>query len=324
MTNGLVSIIIPTYNRAHLIVDTLKSILSQTYTNWECLVIDDGSTDETQNVVEEFSKKDHRVQYHKRPESIVKGANSCRNYGFELTSGEYVNWFDSDDIMLADFLEKKINAFTSEIQFVIASGFDWFPNNDSKIILKIEETDNLYVDFVLWKIKILTPSVLFRKSFLQNKELFATSMKRGQEAELFARIFFECTASDYKIIHEYGFLYRQHEDSKTAKNTIYNKGYKESLLFYLFENFKRSEQVKSKELLDFFYDRLIKLFISSNENNHKKVTFFILTNFYPRLIKYDLFKAIELILVGRLMYFFKKSPQKFRNRWLKFKFKWNE
>ena len=107
MTNGLVSIIIPTYNRAHFLGDTLNSVISQTYTNWQCLVIDDGSSDDTENIVTGFCKKDQRIQFYKRPESILKGANSCRNYGFELSSGEYVNWFDSDDIMLPDFLEKK-------------------------------------------------------------------------------------------------------------------------------------------------------------------------------------------------------------------------
>ena len=323
MTNGLVSIIIPTYNRAHLLGDTLNSVLSQTYTNWECLVIDDSSTDDTENIVTGFCKKDQRIQFYKRPESILKGANSCRNYGFELSSGEYVNWFDSDDIMLPDFLEKKINAFTTEIQFVITSGFNWFPNEDSKIILEIENTDNLYADFILWKIKILTPSVLFRKSFLSSKELFNTTMKRGQEAELFARIFFECNSADYKIIQEYGFLYRQHEDSKSAKNAIYNKGYKESLLYFLFENFKRSEKIKSNELLDFFYDRLIKLFVTSNRNNHQAVTSSILNEFFPLLLKYDKVKALELIFLGKVMSAFKKSPQKLRNRWLRFKFNWN-
>ena len=86
-------------------------------------------------------------------------------------------------------------------------------------------------------------------------------MKRGQEAEYFTRLFFNCKETQYKIIPELGFLYRQHEDTKSSKNTIYNKGYKESLFYFLLENFKRAEQLKSKELLDFFYDKLIKLIV---------------------------------------------------------------
>ncbi len=324
MTNGLVSIIIPTFNRAHLIESTLESIVLQTYQNWECIVVDDGSTDDTETVVGEFCKKDTRIRFYKRPDCMSKGANSCRNYGFEQSSGEFVNWFDSDDVMLEHFLEDKMAAFSEDVQFVIASGFYWNPENDSKSVLKMEQTNDLYADFAMWKIKIITNSVLFRKSFLENKAMFNPTMKRGQEAEYFTRLFFNCNATQYKIIPELGFLYRQHEDTKSAKNTIYNKGYKESLLYFLFENFKRAEQLKSKELLDFFYDKLIKLIISSNGNQHKEVTLSIINDFYPRLKKYDKLKAFELIILGRLMYFFNKSPQVLRNRWLKFKFNWNE
>ena len=63
----LISIIIPTYNRAHLIGETLDSILVQTYPNWECIVVDDGSTDTTADVMREYIKKDNRFQYHQRP-----------------------------------------------------------------------------------------------------------------------------------------------------------------------------------------------------------------------------------------------------------------
>ena len=82
----------------------------------------------------------------------------------------------------------------------------------------------------------------------ENKEMFNPKMKRGQEAEYFTRLFFNCKETQYKIIPELGFLYRQHEDTKSSKNTIYNKGYKESLFYFLLENFKRAEQLKSKEL----------------------------------------------------------------------------
>ena len=104
--NQLVSIIIPTYNRAHLIGETLDSILAQTYTNWECIIIDDGSSDDTLEVIDNYIKKDNRFQYYRRPVERSKGPNVCRNFGYELSKGEYINWFDSDDVMLPTFLEK--------------------------------------------------------------------------------------------------------------------------------------------------------------------------------------------------------------------------
>lgn len=324
MTNGLVSIIIPTYNRAHLIEATLKSILLQTYQNWECIVVDDGSIDETESIVHSYSNKDNRIKFFKRPQSLQKGANSCRNYGFQMSSGEYINWFDSDDVILENFIKNKVNALTPDIHFIIGNGYFWYPETNTKKVLNLADTDNLYLDFVMWKLQIITNSVLFKRNFLKDKELFNPNMKRGQEAEFFSRLFFECTSNQFKIIQNADFLYRQHDESKSTKNKEYNKGYKESSFYYLFENFKRSEQIQSTELLNFFYNKLIKLFFSSNENVHDKVTKSILHQFLPRLLKYDRIKASEIIILGRVMLMIKKSPYFLRKRWLKFKFNWNE
>ena len=78
MSQPLVSIIIPTYNRAHLISETLRSIKLQTYQNWECIIIDDGSTDNSAEVIAEFCAQDNRSQFFKRPQNQPKGANTCR------------------------------------------------------------------------------------------------------------------------------------------------------------------------------------------------------------------------------------------------------
>ena len=97
----LVSVIIPTYNRAHLIGETLDSALAQTYQNWECIIGDDGSSDNTDEVVGEYVKKDSRFKYFHRPDQHLRGGNGARNYGFKMSQGEYVNKYGI-------FLEKKI------------------------------------------------------------------------------------------------------------------------------------------------------------------------------------------------------------------------
>lgn len=86
----LVSIIIPTYNRAHLIGETLDSVLAQTYENWECIVVDDGSTDHTDEVMAEYCAKDSRFRYFHRPDTHKPGGNGARNYGFLMSRGEFV------------------------------------------------------------------------------------------------------------------------------------------------------------------------------------------------------------------------------------------
>lgn len=88
------SIIIPTYNRAKLIGITIESVLCQRFTDFEILVVDDGSKDNTEEVVRQFS--DHRIRYFKK-ENAERGA--ARNYGRARAMGKYVNFFDSDDLM---------------------------------------------------------------------------------------------------------------------------------------------------------------------------------------------------------------------------------
>ena len=95
----LFSIVVPTYNRAHLIGKTLDSLLLQSWPRWEILVIDDGSTDDTESVVKGISHP--RIQYFKK-ENAERAA--ARNYGAARARGDYVNFFDSDDLALPNHL----------------------------------------------------------------------------------------------------------------------------------------------------------------------------------------------------------------------------
>jgi len=99
MKDAKISIIIPTYNRAHLIWETLESVMNQTYTNWECLVVDDGSDDYTKELIDFYCEKDSRIKFLKRIQ-LPKGASHCRNIGIENAKGEFCIFLDSDDLLL--------------------------------------------------------------------------------------------------------------------------------------------------------------------------------------------------------------------------------
>lgn len=101
MSKPFFSIVVPTYNRSHLITATINSILLQSYTNYEVIIIDDGSTDNTEAVLKPFLKEN--VQYYKK-ENAERAA--ARNYGTTKAKGDYINWFDSDDLMLSNHLEE--------------------------------------------------------------------------------------------------------------------------------------------------------------------------------------------------------------------------
>lgn len=321
----MISIIIPVFNRENLIKQTLDSVLHQTYINWECIIVDDGSTDNTLESIKKYVIKDNRFKFFVRPENLPKGANSCRNFGFEKASGDFIQWFDSDDIMLEDFLSTKLNEFTEDLEMVITSGYFWNSKKKTKEAIELVNSDlHLFEDFIQWKIKILTPSVLFRKSFLNGKKLFDTSIKRGQEAEFFSRIFFNLEKSKFKIKSKYLFLYRQHTDSITSENSSYNSEFKNSSLFILSENFKRAEQIKSSILLDYLNKQIINLFFLSIQNNDSSLAKKIINTNFQTLTKYGIMKSLEMIVIGKILVAITFPSFTFQKRWKNFNFNWNE
>jgi GalNAc5-diNAcBac-PP-undecaprenol beta-1,3-glucosyltransferase len=94
-----------TYNRSEYILESIQSILAQTYQNWECIIIDDGSTDNTQEVLAPILKQDARFQYFMRTPKYQKGLPGSRNYGLDLAKGDYIIFFDDDDIAHPQNLE---------------------------------------------------------------------------------------------------------------------------------------------------------------------------------------------------------------------------
>lgn len=187
-----ISIIIPTYNRAHFIGETIDSVLSQTYKNWECLIIDDDSEDYTGELLGFYCEKDLRIRYFKRPRYMQKGASACRNYGFEKSKGEYINWFDSDDIMFPEFLSVKLEALQKENTICCISDFnilDTKKNLEKKIEISSINLNNIYQALVTGKMAIPTNNPLWSKKFLLDKPLFNENLHQSQDLEFHSRIF---------------------------------------------------------------------------------------------------------------------------------------
>jgi GalNAc5-diNAcBac-PP-undecaprenol beta-1,3-glucosyltransferase len=103
-----VTIIMGTYNRANFIVETLHTIKNQSFTDWECLIIDDDGTDNTIDTIASILEQDQRFQFCKRPDSYKKGLPGCRNYGLDLAKGDFVIFFDDDDIVHPDNLRTSL------------------------------------------------------------------------------------------------------------------------------------------------------------------------------------------------------------------------
>lgn len=317
----LFSIIIPTYNRAHLICETLDSILAQTYQNWECIVVDDWSIDNTEEVMAEYMDKDSRFQYHHRPKDRMPGGNAARNHGFELSKGEFVQWFDDDDIMLPDFLEKKILHLKAEINLIISPTTLWNPDNNERRKIGLKKSKDIYQDYLCWRLSLITASVLFRRSFLQDKELFSNKIIRGQETEFFLRVFYQLPESSYKLIEDSLFLYRNHLQNKSTKdNSGYHHTHANNKYYIYYENYLKLHKTDDKESIHFCYERLLSIFYSSLHQKHKELSRKIIREFFPLLKPKNYPQAMEIIFIANMFYFTQKVSYSVINRWKKFDF----
>lgn len=117
----LVSIVLPVYNGAKYLRESIESVISQTYTNWELLIVDDCSTDETAEISKEYVQKDSRIKYFLNKVNLRLPRNL--NKGFSLASGEYLTWTSDDNSFKPQALEEMVNALEAdeETQFVYAS-----------------------------------------------------------------------------------------------------------------------------------------------------------------------------------------------------------
>lgn len=142
MIKGLVSIITPTYNCGKFIAETIESVQAQTYTNWEMIIVDDCSKDDTKTVVTSYMKKDDRIKYHCLETN--SGAAVARTTAMELAQGEYMAFCDSDDLWLPEKLERQL-AFMQETGHAFTCTAYEQINEESesleRIIKVVEKTD---------------------------------------------------------------------------------------------------------------------------------------------------------------------------------------
>lgn len=129
MTSNLISVIIPCYNQGCFLDETLQSILDQSYLHWECIVVNDGSTDHTDAIAHKWLEKDTRFKYFHKQNG---GRSSARNLGLENALGEYIQLLDADDLLHPQKFEKSVLKFESEKSDVVLTNFLRFRKNLKK------------------------------------------------------------------------------------------------------------------------------------------------------------------------------------------------
>jgi glycosyltransferase involved in cell wall biosynthesis len=238
---NLVSVITPNYNCVKYLVETIESVRAQTYENWEMIIVDDCSTDESREIAQKYVNKDNRIKLFCLEHR--KGAASCRNKGIELSNGEYIAFLDSDDIWNPEKLEK-------QIEFMIRSKCDFCFTEYEHID---ERGDSLRIRAKI--IKILTYNKLLFHCF---PGCLTVIYKQNINEKIYGPVLKNC--DDYAL-----FL-------QVLKNIKIGMGYSECLAKYRIrtKSLSRNKIKKTKAFFD--------LMISVEKINIILACFYLFTN----------------------------------------------
>ncbi len=247
--NPKVSIIMATYNRAHFIVETLLSIQNQVFKEWECLIIDDGGTDNTSEVIKSILESDIRFRFFIRDCKYNKGLPGCRNYGLDLAKGDYIIFFDDDDIVHPQNLELCVKELIQKevffCRYIRKTFFDTFgydfnySKSYSHFLIDINDIEKIVKN----ELPFNSCAVMWKKECFENNRFIETLMY-AEEWELYSRII----SSGFKgiSIEKDLFYGRKHLNSNTSEfyslNPIRRESYVEAVLLVV-------KNLKEKKML---------------------------------------------------------------------------
>ena len=282
-----ISIIIPVYNRAYLLPETLNSIMAQTFTAWECILVDDDSTDDSYAVMEEYQNKDPRIKAYSRPLELKKGANSCRNFGFTKSSGAYIKWFDSDDIMLPDHLETAFHTLVdNSLDFVVTDTLN-FNHNSNKLLSSPYNFDKKRVaisakNFALNQIGWITDDFLGTRGLVEKIKFNENITTDGDEYNFFVRLLHH--SSNGFFIDEVLTHRRIHNDSLTGLNRKGTLTYYSKFTTLKFQTAQDLIVYENRELIRWFLSGYMrysfKLALLKKEVPNKDLAFKLICKYY--------------------------------------------
>jgi glycosyltransferase involved in cell wall biosynthesis len=263
-----VSIIIPAYNTADVINRTLKSVENQTYQNYELIIINDGSTDETKKIIDNYKQDKSNVIVHHQNN---QGVSIARNKGIELATGEFICFLDSDDTYEPEFLEAMLKRQEETGGDVIYCGFnqvdksgnsekrpDTFSNGN---ILKLYYTDGCFIHF--------SGILVNRNILLKHNIHFEPGRKISEDVLFTVKLFNLC---DAYAVEKYllNYLYRENSaiNSKWSDDTwLSDINGSKKVLTYLNENYNKFDKIELlnavrfrllRREIDFLYNKMLK------------------------------------------------------------------
>ena len=292
--DSLISIVIPIYNAEKYLEECLNSIKNQTYQNFEVIMVNDGSKDNSETICKRFSEDDTRFRYFKKENG---GVSSARNLGLDNVGGDYITFIDADDWIDENHLELLINSIKKNHSDIVVSSYKQFNNIDvfylraytiqEKYLLNFEKMNR--DDFLTLFPKLMRANVcfnnavakLFRKELVKNLR-FDNSIKYGEDLDFYFRLYLNVDSVSY--VDEPTYVYRMHGDSTTSN---FNQEHAEQELSIFKQMYEKIQEIglpsihyfnKLKKLLelrmDFLENKvLLNEYLDFLKNSEETVTY---------------------------------------------------
>ena len=264
-----ISVVMPAYNSEKYIAEAIESILNQTFTDFEFIILNDGSTDNTAKIIKEYAKKDKRIKLidNKKNQGLV----SILNQGLDLARGEYIARMDSDDISLPTRFEKQIKYMDTHPECgVLGTWFQCFCNSDAKV----RHPERIKILNILHDQHVGHPTVMLRKSVMDKYGFYYdTNYKYAQDFELWSRMVY---FTEIHNLPEILLHYRMADLSISVAHATEQQGFakrvKQNILDKITDDPVKQQMILNEMqpgiLLPKWLGRICCLFIPNRKNRH--------------------------------------------------------
>lgn len=260
MTN-LVSIIIPVYNQEKYLAETLNSVLNQTYSNWECILVNDGSADNSVSVINKYVAQDNRFHF---INSENKGVSHARNLALKQVKGDFILFLDGDDLIHSEKIELAISNFQKDSDLsIVFNTTNYFQNTIENVLYPMKITPELlsFNSLLLyWGEKIILPihSAIIKKTLFEGIE-YNSELTAQEDWLVWLRLFQK--NPKVLVLDTVLSYYRKHNSSRTQSFSVKEDHFK---ALEIFEKYIGSDNHKKLLLhqVERYYSR-------ANENAFK-------------------------------------------------------
>ncbi|MBD2250023.1 glycosyltransferase family 2 protein [Nostoc parmelioides] len=313
-----ISVIIPAYNAERTILETINSVLKQTFSDLEIIVINDGSTDRTVEVIQNVD--DARLKVYSYENSRASGA---RNHGISHAVGDFISFLDADDLWTPDKLELQLAALNHYPEAGVAYSWTYTIDDKGELLKPFEPLyeGNVYTDLLLANFLTNGSNPLIRKAAIASIGEFDTTLRSGEDWDYWLRLAYKWP---FVVVKQHQIFYRRSVTSKSFKLQIIREA-SLAILDKAMKVLPLELQYLKKHSLSNIYRYNVELYLDSIDNNSTVDIKYVIGNLLsyirsrPQTLKeiytYKLIIKILLIIVlspklmSRLLQFIKKSKQ---------------